>query len=232
MDFEYKKFPKKLNLGCGFDKKEGYLNVDINPCHEPDLVGDVTNLYMLPDRYYEHLIAKDILEHIPRLRIRNTLKEWNRILQDNALLELQVPNVVGLLSLLQKKSNQKFHQQEQLLQCLFGTQSYHGDFHYIGFTDVFIKGLLEETGFYLDKLCHKDEWLFEIKACKSKHCFVDSMFYLSDEDFLEEVYERYLRRSPDPEGKSYYLGLIKKGIAREAVIESIIHCDEYIELSI
>jgi hypothetical protein len=33
-------YPKKLNLGCGFDIKEGWLN----DCHSPDLISNVTDL--------------------------------------------------------------------------------------------------------------------------------------------------------------------------------------------
>jgi hypothetical protein len=33
--------PRKLNLGCGWDKRDGYLNVDLHGSHDPDLVADV-----------------------------------------------------------------------------------------------------------------------------------------------------------------------------------------------
>jgi predicted SAM-dependent methyltransferase len=53
----------KLNLGCGFDHRAGYLNVDMHPFTNPDLVADVLDLSMLPAATYDEIIAQDVLEH-------------------------------------------------------------------------------------------------------------------------------------------------------------------------
>ena len=209
------------------DKREGFFNIDINASGNPDLVCDVTNLQSLPSAYFEYAIAKDVLEHIQRLKIRNTLKEWNRILKIGGVLELQVPNVIGLLTLLTKKENRSPIMQEKLLQCLFGTQGYVGDFHYFGFTDVLIKSFLESTGFVIEQITIKDEWLFLIRARKTFDCHVEEIFHLNDKDFVTEVYKIFLGRLPDESGLRYYLKILKDGITREAVIESIKDSEEY-----
>lgn len=227
MSFEFTKYPRKVNLGCGLDKKEGFLNIDINGFHDPDLVCDVTNLQVLPTGYYEYAMAKDVLEHIQRPRIENTLREWNRILKIGGILELQVPNVIGLLTLLTKKKNRSPTMQQKLLQCLFGTQAYDGDFHYCGFTDILIRKLLESTGFVTERIIVKDEWLFLIQARKVFDSPIDEVFHLPDRDFVVEVYRRYLGRSPDETGLQFYLKILKDGIAREAIIESITNSEEY-----
>jgi O-antigen chain-terminating methyltransferase len=164
--FDYKKFPRKINMGCGFDIKKDFLNVDLHEMHGPDLVADCTDLHMLPSSYYEYIIAKDVLEHIPRLKTRSTLWEWNRLLKIDGILELQVPNVIGLLDLLTRDETQNMAQHEKLLQCLYGTQAYNGDFHFIGFTEITLNGLLSETGFSLKEIKIRDEWLFHVKAIK------------------------------------------------------------------
>ena len=227
MSFDFTKYPRRINLGCGFDKKEGFLNIDINAFHDPDLVCDITNLRLLPSTYYEYAIAKDVLEHIQRLKIRNTLKECNRILKVGGILELQIPNVIGLLTLLTKEENKSPIMQEKLIQCLFGTQAYDGDFHYIGFTDILIKSLLENAGFMIEQIAIKDEWLFFIRAIKVSDCHVEDIFHLDDEDFVSEVYKIFLGRLPDERGLKYYLKILKDGIAREAIIESIKNSEEY-----
>jgi hypothetical protein len=51
--FDPAKFPKRVNLGCGFDHRPGFLNVDIHDFHHPDLLADVTQLDMLPSGQYE-----------------------------------------------------------------------------------------------------------------------------------------------------------------------------------
>ncbi len=227
MSFEFTKYPRRINLGCGFDKREGFLNIDINAFHDPDLVCDITDLQLLPSGYYEYAIAKDVLEHIQRLKIRNTLKEWNRILKIGGVLELQVPNVIGLLILLTKEENKSPIVQEKLLQCLFGTQAYDGDFHYFGFTDILIKSLLESTGFIIEQINIKDEWLFLIRAKKRFDCHIEEIFHLNDKDFVTEVYKIFLGRLPDESGLQYYLKILKDGITREVIIESIKNSDEY-----
>ena len=227
MSSEITKYPRRINLGCGLDKREGFLNIDINASGDPDLVCDITNLQSLPSAYFEYAIAQDVLEHIQRLKIRNTLKEWNRILKIGGVLELQLPNVVGLLTLLTKKENKSPIMQEKLLQCLFGTQGYVGDFHYFGFTDILIKSLLESTGFVIEELTIKDEWLFLVRARKTFDCPIEEIFHLNDRDFVTEVYKTFLGRLPDEGGLQYYLKILKDGITREAVIESIKDSEEY-----
>lgn len=231
MTFAFEAYPRKLNLGCGFDKKAGFLNIDINAGHDPDLVCDVTDLSPLPSGHYSQILAMDILEHIPRLRVKNTLREWNRTLKKGGRLDLQVPNVTGLLSLLLKPENQNAASHEQLLQCLFGTQAYPGDFHFIGFTEVYLRAILEQTGFVVKKLQIKEQWLFWAQAKKISECRVDPIFYLSDESFIDTVFETFLKRKPDPEGRRHYLDLIRQGVAREAVIRAIETSEEYKALS-
>lgn len=227
MPFEFSKYPRKINLGCGLDKRDGFLNVDMHAFHEPDLICDVTNLQALPSSYFEYVIANDILEHIPRLKIRNTLKEWNRILIKGKKLELRVPSAIGLLSLLQLEKNRTSATHEKLLQCLFGTQSYHGDFHYIAFTEIILEDMLSDAGFAIDSIEVKNDWLFTVLARKTFDRSVDEIFFLNDEEFIIAVYNRLLARKPDQGGFEHFLGLIKSGIVREAVMESIKDSNEY-----
>jgi len=165
-NYDYSKYPNKLNLGCGFDIKEGYLNVDFQSFHKPDIVADICNLIMLPSNYYEEIIAQDCLEHIPRPKTQSVLLEWSRLLKPSGKLVLRVPNVVGLLGLFSKNEYKSIEKQQELMQCLFGTQAYDGDFHYTGFTELLIKYYLESAGLTILSITPKDEWLFNIIAQK------------------------------------------------------------------
>lgn len=40
--------PRRLNVGCGYDIREGFLNIDSGDRHNPDYITDVTDLIMLP----------------------------------------------------------------------------------------------------------------------------------------------------------------------------------------
>ena len=226
--FNYKNFPKKLNLGCGRDKKNDYLNIDLHPSHDPDLLCDVTNLEVLPDEYYTYILANDILEHIPRNKCLYTLKEWNRLLQTGATLEIQVPNIIGLLKLFTQAENQNIAAQEELSRCLYGTQNYTGDYHFNGFTDITIEHNLQQSGFKIINKTIRDEWLFVIQAEKIKHIPRDPLIFIdNNEQFIEQAYEQLLGRKADTEGKNYYLQQLARGGLKEEIISSLKDSDEY-----
>lgn len=232
MDFEYQNYPKKINIGCGYDLKTGYLNIDLNEYHQPDLVADCTQLKCLPSAYYEYILANDILEHIPRLKTSTTLREWNRLLAHGGMLELQIPNVIGLLSLLKKPENQTLAKHEELLRCLFGTQCYNGDFHFIGFTEITIKNALYEAGFTIKSLNSVDDWLFNVKAVKTGEPLYDGLIDIQeDDDFLFAAFMHLLKRKPDSGGFDHYKAQLSKGMEREAIVENIKGSQEYIQLN-
>lgn len=81
----------KLNLGCGEFKKEGYLNVDVNPAVNPDLQYDLNQLpYPFPDNYFDIIEADHVLEHLANPFA--SMREFHRILKDNGRLKLKVPH--------------------------------------------------------------------------------------------------------------------------------------------
>lgn len=64
--FDRAAYPKQLNLGCGFDHREGYLNFDMNVWHQPDLLADVRKIGFLPAKYCDEILAQHVLELLPR----------------------------------------------------------------------------------------------------------------------------------------------------------------------
>jgi SAM-dependent methyltransferase len=162
--FPYQKYPRKINLGCGFDHKDDCLNVDLNDFHNPDLKADVCELDMLPDDYYTSILAKDVLEHIRRDRVDVAVKEWFRILKPGGTISIQTVNVLNLSDLMRRTND--YVQLLVLTQCMFGTQAYTGDFHYVGFTPITIERLLREVGFQNIVLVNLDHWLMQVTAKK------------------------------------------------------------------
>jgi predicted SAM-dependent methyltransferase len=166
--------PRKVNLGCGFDLREGYLNVDFQDFHKPDLVGDVRSLPTLPSGYFEEIVAQDVLEHLPRLDTPVALSEWNRLLCMGGLLHLRAPNIIGLAELFLVPERQSIDDQKLLVQCLFGTQAYNGDWHLTGFTEKLLRYYLAESGFEVVTLVPKDHWLFDATARKTRDLGMDA----------------------------------------------------------
>jgi predicted SAM-dependent methyltransferase len=164
--FDPAKFPKRVNLGCGFDHRPGFLNVDIHDFHDPDLLADVTQLDMLPSGQYEEVVAQDVLEHLPRTSTVEVLKEWSRLLREGGLLHLRVPSVIDLAEMMKKPEHQEIAQQELFVQCLFGTQAYTEDTHFTTFTEPLLRHYLAEASLAVKSWGMRDGWLFEVDAIK------------------------------------------------------------------
>jgi hypothetical protein len=84
-----------LNLGCGFFKLDGYLNVDASDVCEPDMVVDLNQLpWPFEDDEFQHIVAKDILEHLgnDKVSLVDIVKEMYRVSENGAVWEVQVPH--------------------------------------------------------------------------------------------------------------------------------------------
>lgn len=163
--FDPFEWPRKLNLGCGWDKRDGYLNVDFAEWHGPDLLADVRDLPMLPDGHYVEIVAQDILEHLPRADGPVALKEWARLLEPGGRLVLRVPNLLGLAFVFTWKTS--IDEQQELVGCLFGTQAYDGDYHQNGYTELLLRHELRNAGFGQIEVSPFCEWLFDVVATKT-----------------------------------------------------------------
>lgn len=80
----------KLNIGCGNDIREGFVNLDISQLPGVDVVCDIDkNLLPFEDNSFEYIICIDILEHVEYIRV---LKEIHRILKPGGVVEIRVPH--------------------------------------------------------------------------------------------------------------------------------------------
>jgi len=78
----------KLNLGCGHEKKEGFINIDKE---QHDL-----NEYPYPWKDVDYILAAHIAEHLDEPI--NFIQECHKILKSNGILELTVPHYSSPLS--------------------------------------------------------------------------------------------------------------------------------------
>ncbi len=81
----------KLNLGCGKDTKEEYLNIDIKEYRGVDMLYDLNDIpYPFDDNSVDEIRAIDILEHLDDPIAQ--LEEWWRICKPGARIKIQVPH--------------------------------------------------------------------------------------------------------------------------------------------
>jgi hypothetical protein len=85
----------KLNLGCGFRKLEGYLNVDKQPACGPDLLLDLEQLpWPFDDSSVSEVMASHVIEHLgqePKVFL-GIVKELYRVMAPDARLHIIVPH--------------------------------------------------------------------------------------------------------------------------------------------
>ena len=81
---------KYLNMGSGFDYRKGWLNVDVSPKSNPDIVADIREL-PFTDNSFEKIYCHHVLEHIEG-SLHKIMEELWRVLKPNGELEIHVPH--------------------------------------------------------------------------------------------------------------------------------------------
>jgi SAM-dependent methyltransferase len=80
---------KKINLGGGSEKREGYINIDIVPLPEVDIVADLRQGIPLEDNSVDEMYSSNFLEHVPdTVKI---MEEIWRVCKPGAKVMIKVP---------------------------------------------------------------------------------------------------------------------------------------------
>lgn len=84
---------KKLNLGCGETKKEGYINIDNRPECEPDILRDITRGLPFDDESIDEIFSSHFMEHLGGEDVFFVINECWRVLKPNGILIIIVPYI-------------------------------------------------------------------------------------------------------------------------------------------
>lgn len=84
-----------LNLGCGVDRLDGFVNIDIDPAVEPDIVHDVGNGLPFSTESVSAVRAFDFLEHLSAEKTIYVINEIWRVLEVGGLFEHHTPSTDG-----------------------------------------------------------------------------------------------------------------------------------------
>jgi SAM-dependent methyltransferase len=85
----------KLNLGCGSDRRPGWVNVDKHPAAGPDQVVDLERLpWPWPDDSADAVLLRHVLEHLGRETevFLGLIRELWRVCRPGATVEIVVPH--------------------------------------------------------------------------------------------------------------------------------------------
>jgi len=145
----------KLNLGCGQDKRAGWINIDALASLQPDLVHDLRLPLPYDNDSVTEILAQDILEHFTKEEVNFVIGEIARVLKINGVLTIRVPNVDDILTRFQ--NDPEVHNQ-----FLYGTTAETGYFgaHKVGFSPLLLTTLMLEYDLSLIKLTQETtNWL-------------------------------------------------------------------------
>jgi len=80
----------KLNLGCGNQKKEGFIGVDKFPCDAVEIIADLTRKLPFEDETVDEVFMDNVIEHI--IDIPSLLSEISRICRKGAKVTIYTPH--------------------------------------------------------------------------------------------------------------------------------------------
>lgn len=125
----------KLNLGCWWMKKDGWINIDADPKYG-DVVMDAFNLGY-PDNYADEIYAGHLLEHTPNPL--KALTEWNRVLKIGGYITVVVPDMAKcLVSPMDFENLRADCKQTELDTVAYGLRNRPGEFHYHIYTETIL----------------------------------------------------------------------------------------------
>lgn len=138
---------KVIDLGCGMPNEsyatlEGeVLRVDMREETQPDYRCD---LRVLPfaNQEFDIVFSSHTLEHFCRKEVPEVLDEWIRIMKPDGELRLNLPNMEWAAQHIVNKEVDN-----DVMNVLYGAQTYDENFHKVGFTPQIIEQLLSERGF-------------------------------------------------------------------------------------
>lgn len=131
----------RIGVGDTIDKQDGYLNVDLRPLPNIDVVADAAKL-PFKDNEHDGIESRNLIEHFSRHEIRDVFKEWARVLKPEGVLAVETVDVGELMN------NWKNIPTENWLDGLLGAQTYPENFHKMAFTKELLLDLLYEAGLY------------------------------------------------------------------------------------
>lgn len=150
--------PIKLNLGCGFDHRRGYINIDVDRKVKPNLVADLRRELPFPRHSVSEILLQDTLEHLTQQDAMKLLRRCEKVLRISGKLIVRVPNVFAIF-------RKYFFRPDILMLFLYGDTSRNGEWgaHKYGYTPQILRRLINGTNLELIGTRTEDtNYIFEL----------------------------------------------------------------------
>ncbi len=132
---------KKLHLGCGKKRLDGYINIDIQKNSAVDMVADVTKLDFEPESI-DVIYNCAVLEHLGRYQWFDVLKTWSGFLKKGGKIYTSTTDLEAVLKRYQKQGDVY-----ELLGFLVGGQKDPYDIHGMVFDFKVLHDAFSKLGF-------------------------------------------------------------------------------------
>lgn len=134
----------RIGVGDTLPKQHGYINVDIRPLDNIDVVADAMKL---PFRKGEHdsIESRNLVEHFSRYEIDDLFKEWARVLKKKGTMVIQTIDMGELMDYWREIP------EDNLLDAILGAQTYPENFHKMAFTKDILEKKLKKAGMKIIK---------------------------------------------------------------------------------
>ena len=132
----------KLHLGCGNKNIDGFINVDIRPLPQVDLVDNISELNNVKNDSIDLIYACHVLEHFGRYEYMSVLKRWYEVIKKGGTLRIAVPDFGEVVNYYNKNQDMS-----NLMGFLYGGQTYEQNYHYYAWDFKSLQKDLESVGF-------------------------------------------------------------------------------------
>lgn len=166
---------KRLNVGCGYDIRNGWVNLD--HCRLPgvDIVHDIEKLPLpFRDEEFDEILCQDVLEHVNYVPL---LRDLHRILKKGGCLTIQATHFTSSISFTDPTHKRLFTSRTFEFFTKDSDKAYYIDFHFDMVSDCRIT-LERGYDFGMPKLFSKLTGLLEkwINATRRRRCFYEDTF--------------------------------------------------------
>lgn len=135
----------KLNLGCGSNKIDGFVNIDTEESCKPDLIHNfATEPLPYGDATVDQIVMFHTIEHIPKYKHAGILAECFRVLKYGAPLWISYPEFTACV---ENWKNNFMGKKDFWEATIFGRQLYPSDYHVALMHTPDFKVVLEDAGF-------------------------------------------------------------------------------------
>lgn len=135
----------KLNLGCGNDIQDGYINIDFRQ-RKGVVDHDLTKPLPYKDGSVEEVRAMDIIEHFDKFKVMGIIKDWCRVISPGGLMIIKTPDIKNICERYYPKAKSGEITWEKLSTIIHGGQNYHGNFHEVSFSFEWLSDILSKHG--------------------------------------------------------------------------------------